>query len=105
MPFMEDFELVRRLRRRSAPAHLPASVTTSARRWDAMGLFRVAATNQIIVLGYLCGGTVERLAAWYRAGRDMGGAPAPRNDRGGRTGRAMGDESRRRRYEASDNET
>ena len=74
MPFMEDFELVRRLRRRSAPAHLPASVTTSARRWDAMGLFRVAATNQIIVLGYLCGVPVERLAAWYRAGRDMGGA-------------------------------
>lgn len=78
MPFMEDFELVRRLRRRSAPAHLPASVTTSARRWDAMGLIRVAATNQIIVLGYLCGVPVERLAAWYRAGRDMGGVTPQR---------------------------
>jgi hypothetical protein len=59
MPFMEDFELVRRLRRRGPPAVVPLPVTTSARRWDSMGLLRVTAVNQLMVWGYVCGGAVQ----------------------------------------------
>ena len=42
---MEDLELVRRLRRRSAPAVIPLPVTTSARRWNTLGLLRVTAAG------------------------------------------------------------
>lgn len=73
MCFMEDFELVRRLRTRSRPVLVPAPVTTSARRWDTMGVLRVTLINQAIVLGYVCGVPLERLSSWYKAGRHMGG--------------------------------
>ena len=66
---VEDFELVRRLRRRSAPAVVRAPVVTSARRWDAFGLLQVTLINQAIVLGYNCGVPVDTLAKWYKLGK------------------------------------
>ena len=72
--FMEDYELVKRLRRRHGmPCVVDAAVTTSSRRWDAMGVARVTALNQLIVFGYAMGVAPERLARWYTAGRNMGG--------------------------------
>jgi len=72
--FMEDYELVKRLRRRHGmPCVVNAAVTTSSRRWDAMGVARVTALNQLIVFGYAMGVAPERLARWYTAGRNMGG--------------------------------
>jgi hypothetical protein len=75
MPFLEDVELVSRLKRRGAgaPAILNASVTTSARRFERVGYVRTSLLNQAIVLGYACGVPVERLRAWYAAARRMGG--------------------------------
>jgi glycosyltransferase involved in cell wall biosynthesis len=72
--FMEDYELVRRLRRaHGMPCVVDAAVTTSSRRWDAMGVARVTALNRLVVFGYAMGVPPERLARLYTAGRNMGG--------------------------------
>jgi hypothetical protein len=68
LPIMEDFELVRRLRRRGRIAVADASVTTSARRWNALGPLRITWINQMVVVGYYLGVAPERLARWYRRG-------------------------------------
>ncbi|HYW80466.1 MAG TPA: TIGR04283 family arsenosugar biosynthesis glycosyltransferase [Thermoguttaceae bacterium] len=65
LPIMEDFELVRRLRRRGRIALVDAPVVTSARRWRKLGPWRVTWRNQGIVLGYLLGIAPKRLARWY----------------------------------------
>ena len=68
LPIMEDFELVRRLRRRGRIAVADAAVTTSARRWDALGALRATWTNQMVIVGYYLGVSPERLARWYCRG-------------------------------------
>jgi len=76
MPIMEDFEIIRRLRRRGRIAVLPEAVTTSARRWQRLGLVRTTVSNQLIVAAYLCRVDPGRLARWYQwsGGRDTGEA-------------------------------
>ena len=61
-------ELVRRLRRRGRIAVADAAVTTSARRWDALGALRATWTNQMVIVGYCLGVSPERLARWYCRG-------------------------------------
>ncbi len=68
LPIMEDYELVRRLRRRGRIEIAQAGVVTSARRWSALGPWRTTWINQMIVLGYRLGVSPERLACWYRHG-------------------------------------
>jgi rSAM/selenodomain-associated transferase 2 len=73
LPIMEDFEFAQRLRRTGRITILPESVTTSARRWNALGPWRTTWTNQLIICGYRLGISTERLAAWYcPAGRSIG---------------------------------
>jgi len=66
-PIMEDFELIRRLRRRGRIKLAPAWATTSARRWIRLGVTRTWLLNQLIVIAYLCGFSTHRLARWYRS--------------------------------------
>ncbi len=68
MPIMEDFELVRRLRRRGRIVTAPEAVITSARRWKKLGILRTIARNQAMILGYFAGVKSESLARFYRAG-------------------------------------
>ncbi len=63
---MEDYELVRRLRRRGRVLTVPLAITTSARRWKEHGVLRVWAINQLMVLGYWAGVSDTRLARFYR---------------------------------------
>ncbi|MHB9082052.1 MAG: TIGR04283 family arsenosugar biosynthesis glycosyltransferase [Pirellulaceae bacterium] len=65
LPIMEDFELVRRLRRRGRVVIARARVATSPRRWQRLGPWRVTWMNQLIVLGYYLGVSPDRLAKWY----------------------------------------
>jgi rSAM/selenodomain-associated transferase 2/rSAM/selenodomain-associated transferase 1 len=65
LPIMEDFEMIRRLRRRGRIAVADASVTTSPRRWNALGPLQTTWINQMVVLGYYLGISPERLARWY----------------------------------------
>ncbi len=70
LPIMEDFILVRRLRRKGKIVILPAEVLTSPRRWLHFGILKTWLVNQMIVIAYYLGISPQRLARWYR--RDAG---------------------------------
>lgn len=63
---MEDYEFVLRLRRRGRIATVAPAVTTSARRWRALGPWRVWMLNQAMILGYALGLSDTQLASAYR---------------------------------------
>jgi rSAM/selenodomain-associated transferase 2/rSAM/selenodomain-associated transferase 1 len=65
-PIMEDFELVRRLKRKGKIAILPESVQTSPRRWLHYGIFKTWLLNQMIIAAYYLGISPRRLSQWYR---------------------------------------
>jgi hypothetical protein len=65
-PIMEDFELIRRLKKKGKIVILPDPVTTSPRRWLNLGVFKTWLLNQIIIGAYFIGIPPRRLARWYR---------------------------------------
>lgn len=65
-PLMEDYELIRRLRRYGGLKLTAESVKTSARRWEKLGVLRTTLTNQAIIAGYHLGVSPTRLTSWYR---------------------------------------
>lgn len=65
---MEDFEFMRRLRKKGVIRILSDRVITSGRRWERLGVFRTAAINQGVILGYYVGVPPEKLARFYRGG-------------------------------------
>jgi hypothetical protein len=75
MPIMEDFALMRRLRREGRIGIAPVAVATSARRYRELGFWRTTGINQVMVLGYLLGLSPERLARWYRTGLGRRASP------------------------------
>jgi rSAM/selenodomain-associated transferase 2 len=66
LPIMEDFELIRRLRRRGKIRILPLKTFTSDRHWNRLGILRTTLLNQAMIIAYLFGVTTEKLADWYR---------------------------------------
>lgn len=65
IPIMEDFELIRRLRRRGRIVLAPASVTTSNRRWKSLGIWRTTLINQTAFVAYCLGISPTHIARWY----------------------------------------
>jgi rSAM/selenodomain-associated transferase 2 len=66
LPIMEDFELMRRLKRQGSIVTIGPPVLTSARRWLHRGVIQTTIVNQIIIVGYLLGVSPTKLATWYR---------------------------------------
>ena len=66
LPIMEDFELIRRLKRTGRIVIIPTPVVTSARRWLQKGVFKTTLLNQIVIIAYLLGVSPERICRWYR---------------------------------------
>jgi rSAM/selenodomain-associated transferase 2 len=66
LPIMEDFELMRRLRKRGKISIVQQPVMTSARRWLQKGILKTTLINQLMVLGYLGGVSPARLVELYR---------------------------------------
>ncbi|MGC1247441.1 MAG: TIGR04283 family arsenosugar biosynthesis glycosyltransferase [Spirulinaceae cyanobacterium] len=66
LPIMEDFELMRSLRRLGKIAILPAKVVTSGRRWLKLGVVKTTLINQVAIAGYFLGVSPTRLRDWYR---------------------------------------
>lgn len=64
LPAMEDYELVRRLRRHGRIEIAPAAVVTSARRWQRGGVWRTTAMNLWCVVAYRAGIAPRRIARW-----------------------------------------
>jgi len=69
---MEDFELVRRLKRIGRITTLTVPAGTSARRWEEYGVLRTTVTNQMIILFYFLGVSPRRLELWYKRRRGPG---------------------------------
>lgn len=65
MPFMEDVDFLRRLRRAGRVALLKQPITTSARRFIERGVIRQQLMNVILVTFYLLGARPEKLKKWY----------------------------------------
>ena len=66
IPIMEDFELIRRLRRRGTIITLANEAITSARRWQNLGIVRTTIINQLMIAGFLTGVSAETLRRLYR---------------------------------------
>lgn len=66
LPIMDDYDLVRRLERAGPTACLRGPATTSARRWQAMGVPRTVFAWTAIRWLYLLGVPPDRLARLYR---------------------------------------
>ncbi|ELS01905.1 glycosyl transferase [Xenococcus sp. PCC 7305] len=65
LAIMEDFALVKQLKRRGKIAIAPAAVTTSARRWEKLGVWRTTLINQLMIIGYYAGISSDRLRKIY----------------------------------------
>jgi rSAM/selenodomain-associated transferase 2 len=63
---MEDFALLRILGKRGKIRILPATVVTSGRRWQKLGVLRTTLINQAMIIGYFLGRSPASLASWYR---------------------------------------
>ncbi|MBW4643239.1 MAG: TIGR04283 family arsenosugar biosynthesis glycosyltransferase [Goleter apudmare HA4340-LM2] len=66
LPIMEDFELIRRLKRIGKITIIDVPVVTSARRWLKKGIWQTTLINQIVIIAYLLGVSPQRIRSWYR---------------------------------------
>lgn len=66
LPIMEDFELIRQLRKKGKIAIASAAVVTSGRRWQKLGILKTTLLNQLIIIGYLLGISPDQLVRYYR---------------------------------------
>src|ERR687885_877753 len=66
LPIMEDFELMLRLKRQGRIKIVPATVLTSGRRWQKLGVLKTTLMNQLIIAAYFLGIPPVQLAHWYR---------------------------------------
>ena len=66
LPIMEDYDFIRRLRRRGRIVIADAVALTSGRRWLELGALRTTLINQLMITGYYCGIAPEKLAEFYR---------------------------------------
>lgn len=65
--FLEDIELMQRIKRRGDKiVILPDRVKTSARRWEKEGILYTTLRNMVVVTLYKFGVSPERLARYYR---------------------------------------
>ncbi len=65
-PVMEDYELTRRIRTRGKTVLLSHKAVSSARKWKAVGIWKLTMIHYAITGAYLMGVSPERLAGWYR---------------------------------------
>ncbi|SLM28363.1 Glycosyl transferase, group 2 family protein (modular protein) [Desulfamplus magnetovallimortis] len=64
-PIAEDLIMVQKIKKRGRFAILRESVTTSARRWNRIGILRTTVVNLVIVAGILMGFSPDRFAKLY----------------------------------------
>ena len=65
IPIMEDFVLMRRLRRQGRIVILPECAITSARRWNTVGKWRTTLYNQFVIVLFLIGIPHDRIERFY----------------------------------------
>ena len=65
LPIMEDFDLVKRAKQEGIVKISAFSVTTSARRWQKLGIWKTTIINQLIILGYYLRVPLDKLKLLY----------------------------------------
>ncbi len=68
---MEDFELIRRLRKKGDVVTLPQPVITSPRRWLNQGILKTTLINQLVILTYFMGISPDTIARLYCRGKGI----------------------------------
>ncbi|MCB1019588.1 MAG: TIGR04283 family arsenosugar biosynthesis glycosyltransferase [Acidobacteria bacterium] len=63
-PLLEDYELIRRLRRRGRIAMADGAAVTSARRWRKLGLVRATVSNNLCLVAYWMNVPAATIARW-----------------------------------------
>ena len=71
LPIMEDFELIRQLKRLGRIELISTPVITSPRRWLNKGILQTTIINQIMVIAYLLGVSPIQLSHWYRGRKHL----------------------------------
>lgn len=66
LPIMEDFELIRYLKKIGKITFVPVAVITSPRRWLKKGVLQTTLINQLVIIAYFLGVSPQRLRSWYR---------------------------------------
>jgi rSAM/selenodomain-associated transferase 2 len=66
LPIMEDYLFIKKVKSLGRIRTLKEKVTTSARRWQRLGIVRTTLINQLVVLGLALRIPPERLASLYR---------------------------------------
>jgi len=77
LTIMEDYEFVRRLRRRGRVEISRAPVDVSARRWLCLGVWKTTWVNKLMILGHRLGVPADRLARIYAVSRGAPAHPSP----------------------------
>jgi uncharacterized protein len=66
IPIMEDYALVKKLRKLGRIATVSDAVLTSPRRWEELGVWKATAINQIMLAGFVLGLPLKNLERLYR---------------------------------------
>ncbi|MCJ8282720.1 MAG: glycosyltransferase family 2 protein, partial [Rivularia sp. ALOHA_DT_140] len=66
LPIMEDFELIRNLKKLGKITFIPVPVITSPRRWLKKGILQTTLINQIVIIAYFIRISPARIRSWYR---------------------------------------
>ena len=66
IPIMEDFEFMRRIKKKGKVIILPVSVITSGRRWLNLGVIKTTIINQIVIAAYFMGVSPAKIALCYQ---------------------------------------
>lgn len=66
LPIMEDYCFVRKAKAFGKIHTLHEKATTSARRWQRLGIMRTTLINQLVVVGFALGVQPEKLRSLYR---------------------------------------
>jgi len=69
LPIMEDFEFIRRLKRKGRIHTLSQPAVTSARRWRMLGLWKTTLINELVVAAYYLGISPTRIHRLARRDR------------------------------------
>jgi len=67
LPILEDVALVSKIRKKGRLVILPSRVTTSARRYEALGVFRTWLMNQLVYAGYFLKVPLATVSLLYRS--------------------------------------
>jgi len=73
IPIMEDFELIRRLRKKGDVVTLHQPAITSPRRWLKHGILKITLIHQLIVVSYFMGISPDTIARRYGRGKGIPG--------------------------------